>query len=213
VEGVFPDKRNARKKFFDAFQNIRLKGEKKLLKTFLRGQDGITRLYKKYEKYVEAKLIQVGVASKDLEDVTQEVFQIAFSSIGTLRKPEAFRGWLARIASNYGTRFASTQKKKNECSLDFICENVYGEMDKSLCNMDTPLKKTLMEEEIKSLKKCFNELEEEYRSAIFLRYIDGMNYKKIAGIMGIDITVAYRRVSYGLQKLREALKRDGEKDV
>jgi len=31
--------------------------------------------------------------------------------------------------------------------------------------------------------------------------------------MGIDMTVAYRRVSYGLQKLREALKRDGEKDV
>ena len=207
LEDLLLGQKISKKEFFKIFEEVELKEEKKLLKNFLLGEEATTELYKRYSKFVASKLTKSGVSKKELEDLTQEIFQIAFSHISTLKKPEAFRSWLGRISSNYAYRFMYNSRKIKEFSLDFITENEFSRLDDNLCNTDNPLKKTLRDEEITSLREGFKELNENHRVAIFLRYFKGLNYKEIAKVGGIDIKTAYRRVFYGLKKLREALKK------
>lgn len=74
---------------------------KTIIELVERGQRGdagaYADLYRLHQRYV-ATIIADGIRDGDARnDVSQAVFEQAWVKIGTLRKPEAFRAWLAQI--------------------------------------------------------------------------------------------------------------------
>src|SRR5688500_4121378 len=51
--------------------------------------------------------------SQDSLEVTQDAFLKAFTSLGTLQKPEAFGGWLMRIVSNLSLNYRRSRKTRS----------------------------------------------------------------------------------------------------
>src|SRR5687767_16040571 len=57
-------------------------------------------LIRRYQRQAVAVSYRLLGSSHDAQEVTQDAFLKAFSSLATLQKPEAFGGWLMRIVSN-----------------------------------------------------------------------------------------------------------------
>src|SRR3954469_4871450 len=64
--------------------------------------DAFTRVYAAYGRMVRAVLLG-RVPRKDVDDLLQDVFVIAYTRIRELRDPSAFGGWVATIARNRAT--------------------------------------------------------------------------------------------------------------
>ncbi|MEQ8169345.1 MAG: sigma-70 family RNA polymerase sigma factor [Candidatus Eremiobacterota bacterium] len=187
--------------FFSCFEGLELKEERLLLNNLLKGEEAAAELYRRYSKFVIAKIINSGINIKEAEDLLQEIFQIAFSRISQLRDTEAFKWWLGKISSNYAYKIREKTKKMGEISLDSM------ELDMLVTDWEdnNPVNKTLKEEEINVLKEGLSSLDKKYKKAIFLKYFKDKDYKEIAQIEGINIKSAYRRVCYGIKKLRNSL--------
>src|SRR5215831_10608529 len=56
--------------------------------------------------------------TQDALEVTQDAFLKAFTSLGTLQKPEAFAGWLMRIVSNLSLNYRRGRKTRSQLPLD-----------------------------------------------------------------------------------------------
>jgi RNA polymerase sigma-70 factor (ECF subfamily) len=196
----------SKNEFFSCFESLELKEERLLFKDFLRGEEGTSELYRRYSKFVISKIINSGINIKEAEDLLQDVFQIAFSNISKLRNTGSFKYWLEKISCNHAYKAREKIKKMGEISLDSLDLDTF-----ITCYEDNnPMKSTLREEEIKVLKEGLTSLEEKYKKAIFLKYFKDKDYKEIAKMEGINIKSAYRRVFYGIQKLRESLIKTGK---
>ncbi|MEQ8222909.1 MAG: sigma-70 family RNA polymerase sigma factor [Candidatus Eremiobacterota bacterium] len=201
LQDHLPGHKISKNEFFSNFESLELKEERLLFNNLARGEEAATELYRRYSKFVIAKIINSGINIKEAEDLLQEIFQIAFSHISQLRDTGAFKWWLGKISSNYAYKAREKTKKMGEISLDSL------ELDKLAtdCEYNNPVNKTLREEEINVLKEGLSSLEEKYKKAIFLKYFKDKDYKEIAKIEGINIKSAYRRVFYGIKKLRDSL--------
>lgn len=191
----------SKNEFFSCFESLELKEERLLFKDFLRGEDAISELYRRYSKFVILKIVNSGINIKEAEDLLQEIFQIAFSHISQLKDTGAFKCWLGKISCNYAYKAREKAIKRGEISLDSL------DLDTFItgCEDNNPVNKTLREEEIHVLKEGLSSLEDKYKKAIFLKYFKDKDYKEIAKIEGINIKSAYRRVFYGIKKLRDSL--------
>jgi len=205
VQDNLHGKKLSKTAFFSFFENIDLQEERKLLENYIKGEDASSVLYKRYSKFVAAKLIQAGGSRKDLEDLSQEIFQLAFSNICHLKNPAAFKCWLGKICSHHAYRHRKNSEKIQEFSLDEFTVNNSGKLCEKLTVHTNPLAESLKEEEISSLKKELNRLDEKYKIIIYLKYFKNMTYKEISRILKLDSNTLHKRIFYGLKKLRDAL--------
>src|SRR6266566_6471599 len=80
-------------------------------------------LIRRYQRQAVAVSYRLLGNSQDALEVTQDAFLKAFTSIGTLQKPEAFGGWLMRIVSNLSLNFRRGRKNKQQLPLDDLLSN------------------------------------------------------------------------------------------
>src|SRR6476469_7123436 len=77
--------------------------------------DELTRRYQRQAIAVSYRLLG---NSQDAQEVTQDAFLKAFTSLDSLQKPEAFGGWLMRIVSNLSLNFRRSRKIRSQLPLD-----------------------------------------------------------------------------------------------
>ena len=75
-------------------------------------------LIRRYQRQAVAVSYRLLGSSHDALEVTQDAFLKAFSSLGTLQKPEAFGGWLMRIVSNLSLNYRRSRKTRRQLPLD-----------------------------------------------------------------------------------------------
>lgn len=154
-------------------------------------------LVDKYKKMVYA-IAWSHLGDSDLsEDVAQETFIKAYSYLGTLRNPDAFSGWLARIARNVCGSFHRTAKR------DRAFTQRLGILESAEAVSHEDERESLEEQ----LWKSFAELPVVHREALTLFYVEGKSVREAATVLGTTEQALRARLFRARIALREHLER------
>lgn len=131
----------------------------------------------------------------DAEEMAQETFVQVYQKLATLREPGAIGGWVWRIARD--TSLKHIRKHKRMKPMGEV-----PDVQESGQRPDMPL---VEGEERRALMAALDELPEDMREALTLRYWQQMEYDQMARHTGATEAALYQRVCRGLKRLREML--------
>nr|WP_314115861.1 RNA polymerase sigma factor RpoE [uncultured Aggregatibacter sp.] len=150
-------------------------------------------LVSRYQNRV-AGLLTRYVSPNDIPDVVQESFIKAYRSIGAFRGDSAFYTWLYRIAVNTAKNYLTAQGRRppNE---DILAEEAESyDVGTNLRDVATPENEMLSNELKKIVFDTIKGLQEDLRTAITLREIEGLSYEEIAEIMECPVGTVRSRI-------------------
>ena len=140
------------------------------------------------------------------EEVYQEIFSACWEALPCLRDLSRSREWVYRIARrkisdhyralerNPEITFAEMKGQPNPKYAEFlICEQEDGDFVKYL----------LSEDRMDLVWRAFENLEENYRGIIWLRYSHHWSLKEVAGELGMNYNTVRVMFSRGMKKLKE----------
>jgi len=133
------------------------------------------------------------------EDILQEVFIIVYRKIRWLENAKLFRAWAYRIASRETFRRLKKEKRWMEQVRD---ENFMETISvKSAEESYSP-------ELIREIPKLIEQVSPASRAVLILHYLDEMPLSEVAEILDISSGTVKSRLAYGLESLRQKLKKE-----
>ena len=150
-------------------------------------------LVSRYQNKV-AGLLTRYISPNDIPDVVQESFIKAYRSIGSFRGDSAFYTWLYRIAVNTAKNYLTAQGRRPP-SEDILAEDAESyDAGTNLRVVDTPENEMLSNELKNIVFDTIKGLQEDLRTAITLREIEGLSYEEIAEIMDCPVGTVRSRI-------------------
>lgn len=150
-------------------------------------------LVSRYQNKV-AGLLTRYISPNDIPDVVQESFIKAYRSIGSFRGDSAFYTWLYRIAVNTAKNYLTAQGRRPP-SEDILAEDAESyDVGTNLRVVDTPENEMLSNELKNIVFDTIKGLQEDLRTAITLREIEGLSYEEIAEIMECPVGTVRSRI-------------------
>lgn len=142
---------------------------------------------------------------QDAEDVAQESFVRAFHALPKLEEPQAFLGWLVRIAQNLTTD--RLRGRRPTLSLEALSESAGGIDHLGTGSArDEDFTRALEDrEEGDRALSALAELPPAYREVVALKYLQGMDGKTMAEALGEPEGTIRNRLFRALEKLRASL--------
>lgn len=130
------------------------------------------------------------------EDVAQEAFLRAYRALGQFRGQSSFRTWLYQIATNVARTQSARRRDRNE-----------QQEPESPYERDRPSEEHVERRIIAhdQLRRALQALPDDWREALVLRDIEGLDYKEIAEVLGIPMGTVESRIFRGRQRLKAAL--------
>ncbi len=150
-------------------------------------------IYKKISKDIYSYLLFLSVSKEEAEDILQDVFIKFWKLFDRLKNLENIKAYLLRMARN-----RLIDLKRRERNVKFV------ELDEEIFNF----KSEDHAEKIKKkefVKKIMENLEEEEREIIILRFYENLKFREISEILSINentLRVKYLRI---LEKIRKYL--------
>ena len=124
--------------------------------------------------YVVAYAIVQDVS--EAEDIVQDTFLKAHRQRGTLRDPEKFPAWLLTVTRNAARdRLRRRRPQAGAETFDTLVDPAV-----------TPGSALEQEERQTHLRRALATLPEEHRTALTLRYLEGLDYRAIESAMGLS---------------------------
>jgi RNA polymerase sigma-70 factor (ECF subfamily) len=165
-------------------------------------------LIRRYQRQAVAVSYRLLGSSHDALEITQNAFLKAFVNLGSLKKPEAFGGWLMRIVSNLSLNYRRGRKARMQLPLDDLLASTDRTFSDSrfAARCADPAYQLQSSEMGRILRKALRQLPERQRSAIILFAIEQMPQKQVARTLGCSVEAVKWHVFQGRKKLREALK-------
>lgn len=140
------------------------------VKRAVRGSvDAYGRLIEKNKEYLYRTAFLYSGDEEAALEIVQETVLKGFRSIKQLRNPELFRTWITRILINTSKDYYRHEIRYAQMPEE---EAVYEETG-------------ITAEERADLYEAIRRLPEKYRTAVILRYFDGLKQEEIAFVMGI----------------------------
>ena len=151
-------------------------------------------IYKRYYRAMYNTALRILKNSFDAEDMMQESFLIAFTKLSTFKGEVTFGSWLKRIVINKCLTQLKKNKRFEEVKLEVKRESNYDEenVDYSSIKSETVL-------------ESLNQLKDNYRIALTLHLIEGLDYEEVSEIMKISYQNSRTTISRAKSKLREVL--------
>jgi RNA polymerase sigma-70 factor (ECF subfamily) len=152
-------------------------------------QDAFARLYADYVRMVHAILLG-RIPRRDVDDLVQDVFLIAYRRMADLREPAAFGEWIATIARNRATDYLRRAREQVELpdelpGGDPIDADTFAVFD------------------------IVRKLPEAYRDTLLMRLVEGMSGAEIAERSGLTPASVRVNLHRGMKLLREKLEPRG----
>lgn len=159
------------------------------------------RLVRKYQDRLYNTMVHVVGRGDDAMDVVQDAFVQAFVKLDSFKQNAAFYTWLYRIAFNVASTYR--RRRKPMLSVDRVRE-VSGEepIDSDI----GPVDKVEQDERCRQVRSAIAGLNEEHRSVIVLREIDGCCYETIAEILDLPVGTVRSRLHRARLQLKEQLR-------
>ncbi|MCU0722793.1 MAG: sigma-70 family RNA polymerase sigma factor [Planctomycetes bacterium] len=153
-------------------------------------------LIRKYARLVYSQAYAVVRHRQEAEDVAQETFAKAYRAMADLKSPALFPSWICSIARH---RALDALRKR-------VLEDDGREPgDRSDPRCGDPGKELEAAEMRDRIFEALDQLPENHRSAVVLRYMEGMDHKDIQEALGISDGSLRGILGRSLQALRTAL--------
>ncbi len=160
----------------------------------LAAEELVTRYYQPVYRY----FVRSGNSLELAEELTQQTYVRAWSSLYQLRRAASLRSWLYRIASSVAAQHWRRQHNSRLTSTD-------GDPDGCVAEKSTDSLE--LAEDLQCLQAALRRLPEKYRQAVILRYFEQMPLAEAAAAAGIRLGTFKSRLSRALQHLRQEMKR------
>lgn len=159
-----------------------------LVKQALNGNDSAyTELMNRYKKKVEIIVSRLVKKEFDVEDLVQEIFTKAFTSLSTFKSEFSFSTWLYKIATNHCIDHIR-KRKISTYSLDEELELEEDTVHREIPDWSkTPDYELLRKEKNEIIHQVINSLPEHYRKVIILRHFEDKSYEEIAKELKLPI--------------------------
>jgi RNA polymerase sigma factor (sigma-70 family) len=133
----------------------------------------------------------------DAEEAAQDGFVKAWRALGRFRLGAPFRPWLLRIVANEARNRRRSAGRRVQLSLRAAAEQTSGDAAPS------PETVLISAEQSRALIGAVNELPEDQRSVISLRYFVGLSEQEVAEALELPAGTVKSRTSRALERLRE----------
>ena len=152
----------------------------------------------RYDRLVFRVVRGFGGGREDALDVTQTVFLKAWSALPAFRAESTFKTWLLRIAHHEALNRARGASRRPATA----------ELDPEAPDLATAPEQEsglLARERTGCIQRALAALHGRYRTAILLRYRDGLPIREIAGVLEVSETMTKNLLFRGVRQLRRAL--------
>jgi RNA polymerase sigma-70 factor, ECF subfamily len=173
-----------------------------LIDETLRGNSSaFGRLVTRYQDRLYNTLVHVTGSAEDGRDVCQDAFVQALVKLGTFQRTSAFYTWLYRIALNMAA--SRRRRKKPTISVEQHRESTGYEPPGRDGQPSEPLEQ---QERVARVQAALQALDEDFRTVLVLREIDGHPYETIAQMLELPLGTVRSRLHRARMELREQLK-------
>ena len=149
----------------------------------------------------EAKLYNVALritgSRDDAMDVTQSAFVKAYEKLHTFDPSHRFFSWIYRIAINEALNM--TRRRGTAAELDPETPQADGDPERLSSDREHRV----------FLHRALAELTPEYRAVVVLKHLQGLSYREIADLLGIDESLVKSRLFSARERLRLGLEKRG----
>ncbi len=145
------------------------------------------RLMGKYHDQIFNFIYRMIHDREQVEDLTQEAFIKAFSSLGSFNEEFAFSTWLYKIATNNCIDYIR-KRKLQMYSIDKPIESRDSDYMFELPDESSEADQDVIRAQRAAfLRTAIAQLPEKYRRVIQLRHVEEKSYEEIAGILKLPI--------------------------
>lgn len=172
--------------------------------------DAFEPLVGKYQrKMVNIAYRIIGIYD-DACEVAQDAFVSAYKNLKNFRGDSQFSTWLYSITVNLAKNRAQktrTESGRQAFSLNDTLKTDTGEISVDLPSGDPSALDRLEQRDVqKGVQECINGLEEEFRTVVVLREIQGFAYNEISDILNIAEGTVKSRLFRARDMLRDCLR-------
>lgn len=128
-------------------------------------------------------------SADDAEDVMQEALIKTYRHVGRIRVPEAFRPWLYRTVRNacLMRRRLRVDEPRHVLSLDDGVPTPQGSRPVDAPSRDRDPESVVVNDRLRRrLRRALRALPRPYRLVVFLREMEGLSTREVAGVLGVS---------------------------
>lgn len=149
-----------------------------------------------------------GFSQEESKDLTQDTFLRVFKSIDSFRRESSFEWWLRGITESiYKNEIRRRRAEKRDGVEQSIDARVSADerspspMENLASPVPDPLEETVKRQQVDALRAALAGLPEQMRRCCMLRYVNGLKYHEIAGLMQISIETVKAHLFQGRKRL------------
>lgn len=169
-----------------------------VLRAQLGVQDAYAALVERYDARLRFYLRRLLGAGGDADDALQDVWLTVVRKLGTLEDPGAFRTWLYRVARHHA--ISRLRKRRAEVSLEDA-----GPFEEPAVPDDADEGAGFSPEQAAAIYAALDRLSPSHREILTLRFLGGLTYEQIAGVVDRPVGTVRSRVHYAKAALRAAV--------
>ena len=184
-----------------------LLSDQTLLEQYVQGnREAISQLLERHTRRVR-DYVRMMVKDNDVaDDLTQEVLIKVVRVIdeGRYTDKGRFLPWMLRIAHNRVLDYFRAQKQVKTISESSAGFDVLGNKNLAEPSIEDSI---ILKQRAEEIRALVEELPEEQREVVKMRYYEGLSFKEIAEQTGVGINTALGRMRYALINMRQLIKK------
>lgn len=170
-------------------------------------QKAYAEILREYRGPIYSLIYRMVRNREEAEDLVQEAFVKAFSSLSSFNANYAFSTWLYKIAINNCIDYLRRKKLKTY-SMDKPIRSQDGELSREFPDVSmSPDRALLAKERSTLIEHAIDDLPEKYRIVIILRHSEERSYEEIADLLSIPLGTVKARIFRAREMLKKKLKK------
>jgi len=165
--------------------------------------DAFAALVQDHQRYLYNLALRILKDENEALDITQETFVRAWTALPNFRGQSQFRTWLYRIVTNLCYNRLPNLRR----SLADLGDDVISELPETDRTFDNPANGLETRELRSYLHNAIENLDENYRLLISLRYQSELSYEEIAGLLNLPLGTVKTGLFRAKEQLRVALEK------
>lgn len=141
-------------------------------------------------------------------DATQDAFLSAYRALDSFRGG-SFKAWILRIVTNACYDQLRRKKRRPTSSLDALLVGP-GPHEAFVDHIENPESHAVRQDLGRAIQGALQRLPEDQRATVVLADIEGLHYKEIAEITGVELGTVKSRLSRGRARMRDFLRQEEE---
>lgn len=187
--------------------------DEELIRLTLSGEkSAFVEIVRRYERRVAVTVRGViQDASRDeIADLTQDIFLLAYKSLGSFRGDAQFGTYITRIALRHCWRAAKRRRKRSSVTISYDAEQGAAErLRERLGGGEGADREVLLDERRQAVMEALGQLPEEFRIVLLMRIVQELPVEQCAEILKVSTGTVKSRLYRGREKMRELLEGTG----